>query len=273
MESRARRSLQATLALLLVVLVGCASKIPVDPVRAAPTQSHAAHPQFLDCHTMLTHFTWPLDMGPGTVPSSWGPSDAFTSSVYMELFDCEHASIGPFERGPVQLLVEMHDKGLLPEGCILHGAGLILNIEKIIVSDPAISRYLQEEGFTPTLVGTFRSSTSSVAGEDRAIWTWQIDGNTSTLNGGSFTAVTSPVDDTERWIAINGSGLVAIDAHYTYTNTLQNAEIHGDLSPPMLYATAVPGGHYLGVGDIASDYKAEWTITKFKDQQCGESTA
>jgi hypothetical protein len=254
---------------LAILCAGCATNEAPGPIG----HTSYAPPAFQDCKITFTRFTWPGESGPGTPPSSWGPSNAVGSSVYLELFNCAHVSWGPFERGPIRFIFEMHDKGKLPETCAVSGAALIVNIERILVSDKDLSAYLHDSYGLPVEFSVIQTQTIVDTSGAHMAWSWNAKANTtSTLQSGSFPELEGPANTKERWIGMNGTGLTVLDVQGSYTNSLQNGIVRGQLAAPMLYASVVPSGLYAGVGDAATDYQASISITTYSDQQCIATT-
>src|SRR5882672_5357469 len=61
-----------------------------------------------------TH-AYPQTLAPSKAPAGWGENAV--SFVGLEGFDCHRISIGPFERGPVRIVLDAHTNFSSPSHC------------------------------------------------------------------------------------------------------------------------------------------------------------
>lgn len=267
------RLLVAAVALLLA---GCAEvATPAAPSQAPPTPVVPAllplNPAFQDCTIGITMVTFPRGTGPGTVPPAWGPSPGVGSDVRVELLDCKKVAWGPFERGPVQLMLEFHNKGDLPANCTFQRPDFIYNLERILVSDPDLANYIRSAYGIVADTGIIQVNASRP--DDNFTfysWSWGVPGQPrSTLTLGNSDTVLPTTDRVvERWIWINGTGLGILDVSRSYVAGVELGAVPGEMHPPMLYAQAVPQGAYVGLGDSGTSYQATSKLYTFRDQLC-----
>jgi hypothetical protein len=168
-------------------------------------------------------------------------------------------------------MVELHNKGNLPTHCADHRPDFIYNLERMLISDKDLARYVN---VTYGIVANFGTITVNATRQSNSFamysWSWGEPGKTpSTLTlGNSDTIAPSTDRAVERWIWINATGLGMFDIAQSYVAGAELAAVPGEMHPPMLYAQVVPQGAYVGLGDSGSNYQATSKYYKFGDQLC-----
>jgi len=209
-------------------------------------------------------------MGPGTVPAAWNASKGAGNDIDLELLDCQKVSWGPFERGPVQLIAEFHNKGDVPEKCNEDRPTFIYNLERLLISDAELARYARESYGIVVDAATIHLEATPLAGNTTLFqWTWNVTGGpVSKLSLAESSPVTTPNAWGERWVWINGSGLGMLDVSESFRVAVDGQLGIGELHMPMLYAQAIPTGTYAGLAGQTFGLQATSKHYRFGDQRC-----
>ncbi|MEA3143270.1 MAG: hypothetical protein QOG31_594 [Thermoplasmata archaeon] len=259
-----------------VVLLAAGCSQPAMKLPNPDPSTFSSNPSFQDCIAGYTLFTFPKGTGPGTVPSQWGPSPGFGSDVRVELLDCKKVAWGPFERGPIQIMVELHNKGALPANCTALRPDYIYNLERMMVSDVDLANYINATYGIVVDYGIIHVEASSKTTDFTTYsWSWGRPGEkASTLTLGNSNTIAPSTDRAvERWIWINGTGLGIIDVTQSYVAGAELSVVPGEMHAPMLYAQAIPQGFYVGLGDSGIGYQATSKYYRFGDQLCTQPLA
>lgn len=222
-----------------------------------------------NCSGILTLNHLPTPLVDAKPPGSWDGNGEPTVEVRLELHVCQRVSVGPFERGPVGLAIEVHDNQLAPGSCEAIGDFLTSEtLVRMLVSDSDISAYLQTEFGMSS--GTFAYDVTMSTPETMGI-SLNVDGSESELSVlkrslGNGEAV---VNDAFRFYWANeygGINLMDFMAE-THTQSLHPPAVTGTLNAPFLAAESV-GNPYVGYGQPFTSSNAEGTVTRFGDMEC-----
>lgn len=172
-----------------------------------------------DCVGVAVRFIWPADSAPAgaEVPPGWETAEAMATDHLVQLTQCQRISVGPFERGPVNVLLELHDKIAPPEACLDFGGQDYSDVQvlrKIWVDDPEIVSYLTASAGMPALYGEFTFAPSPTGGTGVFTWDWGVPGQAhSTLAYSRVDTVPGGSASTARIFWHNGQAAFLMDLH------------------------------------------------------------
>lgn len=208
------------------------------------------------------------DVVGATPPPTWGPGPTPATELRIEIFDCERLSIGPFERGPVQFLVEIHDNRDPPETCRGDYTSSEI-ITQVWVNDPELADYLRRDLGLPASSAAINRSTQQTGEIETFTWTFEREGSPmSRLE----TIKTRPSDTDARYLLrrfwVNErEGISYMDFEATYQRT--NGEwplATGTVADPFLHW---PGyTTFVGTANILDPSSVVAPIGRFSDLKC-----
>ena len=97
--------------------------------------------------------TPPAPLRPSRPPNGWDERADPQGSFDLVAYTCERISVGPFERGPVHLLLEGHPNADFPEACEedqVESPTLYHVVHLMGLDDPELVAYLNETYDLPT---------------------------------------------------------------------------------------------------------------------------
>lgn len=182
-------------------------------------------------------------------------------------------SVGPFERGPVHLLLEMHDNLNAPASCreIPGDYTSDETLSQLWLDDAEIVEYLQATYALPIRFASFNVAQDNVGTVTRDQWSFGVPGEpTSTLEGmiGGTDATSFPVY--RLYYAPTEGRIAFMDfaVHLDYEG-LGDTLTTGKLAPPLLYASAGPGD-LVAYGSPSRNGYFSGEVRQFGDDQCKE---
>lgn len=192
----------------------------------------------------------PSPVSPGGPPPGWDPKPGLAAAGLLG-FDCRRVALGPYERGPVRLLAEVHDDFEAPGACDADGShfdGRVL--ASLLVDDDAIARELAQAHGMPVRQGAIAAP--AVGPDGLVHWTWTEPGRpASTL---SFAPGVGPAGDGRPlrlfWPAAGGIGRLDLEME-RYASTLATAgagDLHGSLLDGPFAGSVQAHGPYTAAG-------------------------
>jgi hypothetical protein len=212
---------------------------------------------------------------PGTRPPGWEPADATAVITGIEVygFNCQRVSVGPFERGPVQMVLEMHTNVSFPAACLEGADPFVIPavLQSIWVNDAEIAGYLRQEYGMPTFFADIQQEDTSLQAVNAHEVSWGEPGQPA--------SVLTTVDDAEdrtgdslpyRLAWPVGSAVWLLD----YVPSLDDPFLFqrvtaGKFEQPMLLA-GVDGGQYAGNGAWYDRFEATARVLAFADGRCAQ---
>lgn len=201
--------------------------------------------------------------------------DAPPAELQYYLLQCERVSTGPFERGPVMALLELHTHRQVPEGCREGDYTDTAVLNQLWLDDAKVVGYLRATHGLPAKVAAMSLDEVSTAGGVDFRWAFAAeDGAVSdwTYHHLSASAYDQREYPTYRLFWASGEDSVSYMDLQTQTHTVGAEEpllVEGTLRSPLLYAQ---GGveRFVGYGSGGIDAYAHGEIYLFKDTQCSE---
>lgn len=212
---------------------------------------------------------------PGQAPPGWEPNNPGSpfGQVAIEGLECDRFSLGPFERGPVRLVLDQHGQITVPDGCgrnVSYSTSFrILNA--LFVNDAALATYLNQTYNMPTWYSEIQTSTQTLAGGGAIHqWSWGAEGQKastmSVVDDGTTTLVPKAA---ERLFWQKDQGIVALEIIRSAKSALFGPRAaEGTLNPPMVWAEE--GGNFAGSSEWYTDFHGDGTFTIYRDLMCKE---
>lgn len=287
----------ALAAILLVVgLAGCNSSPPAPPeettsqsmtattTASTDTSSSTAPPlpplafQLVlnDCKGIRSLYTFPGDTAPAgdEVPPGWEQEAPASTDQSVIIVECGRLSLGPFERGPIRMLIESHTKANAPPKCLDYepAVGEADVLRGIWFDDPEVAAYLAQEWNMAVHVGSFEYEETTQGGVSVRKWTWsEAGGPVSELDYSRTETAEGGNPSQQRFFWHSGGAALMLDLVMDDKQPLVTPyTTAGWFRAPMMQAEA--GVElYAGVSSLV-DPGAAYTGTfhRFRDLQCSE---
>ena len=150
---------------------------PPDETSDSPPREIPFEVFWSDCHGIRTAFTFPLDTNPVDHPPGWEPEGRAGSELGVEVYECQRVSWGPFERGPVHFLFELHGELDPPEKCTEGDPNFIRAFTSFWTDDASLGQYLDDVYDLPVIVGNFTETVTSNPETREIHWVWNTNGS------------------------------------------------------------------------------------------------
>jgi hypothetical protein len=198
--------------IVLAFFSGCAE--PGHLVAPLPSAGAINSIQLTDCAGGLARIDAPEPLLAAPTPPTWQTQNGLPTTVTMIAVTCGHLSLGTFERGPIHLVAESHEKFNAPDNCRAGDYTYLNVLTRMIWSDPEVAAAVQNELGIPTSVGTIsiEETGTEIAGTKTVRWT-VADQESSFTVGHLQNDETAP-KSTFRYVWANGPNLGLIDFHW-----------------------------------------------------------
>ncbi len=243
----------------------------IENASAPAVQDEARIVAFTNCRGMDSAFSFPGDTGPGKAPGDWDQQTHAGSDVDLELYRCERVSWGPFERGPIQMVFETHNKFEIPPGCDEKPRNIMLALVALWIDDAELAAYVNQTYGAATHFAAIQSAGGpGAAGQYHAEWSFASGGlaaSTIQANDAEVLPGSSPIIERMVWSA--GPKLFILNLEEQGTNSFGNTVVTpGEMRPPTLYSEAGVGEQYAGRGSAYNSVTLSATIDKYGDFAC-----
>ncbi|MCA1810966.1 MAG: hypothetical protein LC623_03020 [Halobacteriales archaeon] len=268
------------LAGLAVVLAGCSGK-QTETSPSSHSFTSETNPRFqkelqlTNCTSWLVLVNFPAGMAPGQPPPGWQPGSPLNliSRVIMQEYHCNRIAIGPYERGPVNLLLESHTNAAYPANCT-SSATVFTNfyvISSLWIDDPDIAGYLNTTmAGLPIHVTSFQVSDQATGPLLDRTWQWgpTQPPSTLTIHDDQRYEAHEPWHDRFFWPRGNGIGVMQIDATGPgAAGPYASRPVEGTMQPPMLLASQ-NGGRFAGDSQWQPSVDGTGVFTYYLDKAC-----
>jgi hypothetical protein len=210
-------------------------------------------------------------------PRDWSASQdnsAVAGSLLYAILTCERVSWGPFERGPVALMLEWHNDFEAPAKCAEGDfmGGMILSA--LWFDDADLASYARDQFGMPAQVAEIDYTISPTADLQTAHATWKLPGG-ELSEAFMHERLDFMFTDETNWRVFwdNGVGVSYFNIHLEYDTPQESLGVaYGTLAPPMLYGTNMPDSRFETAGqtDLMLDGDVSAEISRFGDLQCGK---
>jgi hypothetical protein len=242
------------------------------PISRLPKQeSSPQRLQLNDCFGLDTGHYAVSSLEGAKPPPQWGEGPTPITEVYIMAFNCERIAIGPFERGPVQFLIEVHGNREAPENCTTGDYTSSEVITQVWSNDLQIVEYFSTKLGLPAALG-FMNFTTTTTGPRTAfnLTLEKPGGPPSWLETDTY----GPADTNGTylyrrfWVNERG-GISYMDFETSYSRSSQASQIvTGLVRDPFLHVDGVE--RYVGTGNILGPSSVDAPIARFGDLECKE---
>jgi hypothetical protein len=202
------------------------------------------------------------------VPPGWEYNDPDATLVTMFVLICDHVSLDKFERGPISMVLESHERFSAPENCRL-GHYTFLNIlTRILVDDAEVADAIHASYGIPTSYAQIRETETVEPLTKLVRFAWNVTGGEeSWVDIGRFDNNVSdnPLVYRYAWDAGTHLGLVDMNLDSMQTQ-FEPTAVYGSFKDPMLLASAGP--LVAGIGAVSDQFFPEGQIKFYEGYEC-----
>lgn len=245
---------------------------PAAVVPVADSYFPPTHLSLNECQGFNAKHLANSDLAGAEPPSGWGPGPTPLTEIFVQGFECQKISIGPFERGPIDFLMEVHGNRDPPESC---RSGATYTSSEVIVqvwiNDVELVSYFEETLGMPARFGEINLVRESAG--PLVIHTWMLktpDGeDVSTLQFVTNEAADSYSPSVYRrfWETPDRAiGYLDFSSDVRISSS-DPPIVTGTLEQPFLQAT---GSAFLGEGNFRPSVSVEAPIFRYGDMECLE---
>lgn len=210
---------------------------------------------------------------PGMPPEGWDPATPDNVvTVALFGFRCDRIATGPYERGPVHILLDTHGNADVPEKCAADRNGItgFRVLQHFVTDDAEVAAYLQTTYGTPVLIASFQESDQDLAASALHTWTWAVDDQPpSTMTILDYKQNQKLPTVFERLFWQQGEGMVALEIEVEQNGAVTNLLANGTVQAPFLLAQDT-AGIFTGQGDWRTGVQGHGVFTVYQDRLCTE---
>ena len=221
-------------------LAGCAAP-PGPQAQGVPPDADARDPalQFTSCAGWQLTAIYPMATHPGHTPPEWAPGpEVLVGTVDAQGWTCERVKVGPFERGPVNVLFETHTKQRVTGACAsANEVTFVQQLERLWIDDPEVGAFLSRHHGMPVQVADFHVVRDEADGVTRLAWTWDNAGGPSSAQAYDAGERAAEPALPLRLFWQGAAGASSLDLRFTVQGPAQGDRLaFGSFSAPMLLA-------------------------------------
>lgn len=220
-----------------------------------------------ECHDGVTTAAY---LPAAAIPASpWSDPADPAVPLYLDLLECARFSWGPFERGPVHILLEYHGSLSPPDACQKGSHDASEALTQVWVDDAEVAAALASRLGLPAKVASFQRTPTALAAETAQQWRFAAAGaQESTLTAASPASADQSWAPTFRlfWFPEPGrAGFLdlTMDQHYA----IASKGAVGTLAAPLVYAGA-GGAPFAATGSVVLAATYTGTFHSFGDLSC-----
>jgi hypothetical protein len=261
----ASRALLPILVLLVAGLAAC-TQPPAAPPAPVGAPGHLSLTGCSGWHASIGPL--PPALVPGAAPAGWEPPPENLPHVRLDGFECERLGLGPFERGPVHLVVDSHTRATFPAACYPSDFAVTGLVGTLWVDDDGLARYLAETYGLPARRASVLPESDGTGSAQAHAWTWtDAEGrSTATVPSGVPSQVANR-PSLLLWPAGDGIGSLSLTFQDRTVPVGPELAVSGTAQPPALLS-ALPGGAFAGQGYWSDGFSAEGTFKAYRDTMC-----
>lgn len=202
------------------------------------------------------------------VPPGWEVEGSAPVAITTFAFSCGHVSIGKFERGPVDFIIESHGMFNAPMNCRLGDYDYLNVMTRLIWSDSEIAMATSQALGIPSSVGTIKMETIGQPIVSSHTISWEIDGKTSYFKVERFENDYTDVKTVWRYLWPANNHLGFLEMHWNGVETwLEPTATFGSFSEPMVVAqSGLP--IVFGTGGLENGWNPSGEFKFYEGYQC-----
>lgn len=267
------RGLPLCVALVVTVaFAGCSNSQDTTPDEGlGSADSTVARPSqllLLNCHGGTSRIVVPASTVSPDSPQGW-ETETEVVAIVIDAMTCEHLSLGPFERGPIQVVLESHSKFDAPEACRIGDYDQLNALQSVWVDDADVADYLQSVLGMPAISATITRTTDGIPELLTATWAWSANqGEASSITFGRFENPSRDWPFTLRLAWTSGPSVTMADIAIGGQETgYEPRATPGKMRAPMIYY-GTGFEDYVGDGGLIDSMSPEGTFHYYEDAQC-----
>lgn len=247
-----------------------------SPTHGPPPPQNATYPHTIrlsECTGWDAFGEVPTAPSTPALPQGWAaPPAGITFSFSGN--ECHRISVGPYERGPIHLVLESFGLGTVPDGCVPHNATASLSVDALHalwVDDDQVAAFLKQEfPGLPVYAADIQTSNTTTGALSSHDWSWGEHGKPAStlhvLDEGNRRPLDVVVGFRFFWFpsASDATFLDFIEQGRDPAST--NRPVYGMLQPPTIYSATAPD--YAGPGDWFDQGDAAGSFQAFGDLAC-----
>ncbi len=236
--------------------------------------TNATSPPFISglragrCDGFQTSIQGPHTLTGDELPESWRKSGFTTAYHGYWVVECKRVAIETYERGPVSIVLEIHNNANPPDACGHEDRAFLWILRNAYVSDAALAEAFERTLGVPTQAAeiTIRDEAESGINHTRVEWT--------TPRGTSY-LTTSYVEDRlgprlDELLAYvvdeNRVNILVWTEEYKFPN-FKSYETTGELTDESLHYRAY-GSRYAGVASLLLDHTLSVDVVAYDNPTC-----
>lgn len=259
------------------------SQITLDPdssgqepevVGTVPSQFNTTPPTtwtLADCVVWTARFDWYAISAPGPTPAGWDSNnEALETAVFYDLLSCAEIILGPFQRGPIEVVFESVSRPIPPDNCMSQqGSGVVLSA--IGTSDPDVTDWMRTVmGFPAHDVSMVLDVGMLTAGE-LARATVELPPSSALELVGLLEGSGERPGGLSTWgYWDHGSGVAFFRLQGQGTTMDSSAPVVGSFEGAFLQ-TEFPGSSSVGIWGVATAQQIEGTFERYGGYECEQA--
>jgi len=237
-------------------------------------ESFAASLDLTDCRgfkATIPGATETFDFPP--TPPGWD-SDNPVTGFDLRFYECDRVSWGTFERGPIQMLVEMGGDFQNPESCSGENATLLRNMASWWFSDADLAAFASQAYGVNAYATMFSIDRTEQDGFVDQTWSWGDVGARSNARLVDADTASGPTTHVTRIFWFVGEGVYAMDWSEEWQfpiGSMQGLEfrpVTGRLEDPMLFSSTSDFNDFVGQADRYEGMNVAASFYRFGDLSC-----
>lgn len=239
------------------------------------TMPDASSMEWTGCEAWGAGHDWPGGAQHAEHPPGWDPPHDGATYIQLSGWNCKRIHWGAFERGPVSVIMEKHNRLTVPESCYPELSTVETSLafrvlNSIWFNDTEIARFAKEAYGMPAYYSEITESQEATPLGPMRTMSWGLPGAPNEIGVLHYSNTqTSPVPDYEYMMWwFNDTGVSFLDADFTKdTPNINEPRFgHGSFSDPILLSKW-PMDHYF-LDEWFGPSSAELRLGQFLDFQC-----
>ncbi|MHB1262262.1 MAG: hypothetical protein ACYC2H_11170 [Thermoplasmatota archaeon] len=226
-----------------------------------------------ECLGVGTLFMLPVVMTPvrSEVPPGWAGSGRILNDYRVTVVQCQRIAVGPYERGPIHVLVETHSDATPPDACMEFESGFFnyAIMRSFWLDDEELVSYLNAALNMPTRFGVFGYNETSTGSVAAYTWDWRAPGfQRSDLTFSKTEVIPGGAPEVIRMFWHDGAHVSFLDVKEDTKQPIGNPpQTHGTLSEPLMVG-GTPFETNAGVFSLVEPGNYDGPIYRFGDLEC-----
>lgn len=208
-------------------------------------------------------------------PQGWEEDDNPVTDFDLRFYECDRVSWGSFERGPVQMILELGTNFLPPDACAGENATLLREVTSWWFNDAEVAQFARDVYGVNSYAAEISVDLSSTGQATDQTWRWGLPGQAqSEVRFADVDLPSQPTTHTTRVLWFVNNTVRAMD--FAQEWVVPPASMHGSafrpavgrLEPPMVYAAAGYMNDFIGRSERYEGMEIAADFYRFGDLFC-----